>query len=162
MGRSNGYRPKAAVRKEVLALRAKLAECRDYEWVKAGMIMEHITGLLGHSGGPMNGKIEPRVCRHCKYYGHTRQWCPKYKADVQAREEREIAELLEEDRCLFEKFKDVVRVPYDPTKSGQALTFDEIAQPYTLSPYCGPIVGVRGEEHHGKWTFDEDGYVVAR
>jgi len=100
MGRSNGYRPKAAVRDEVLALRAKLAELTDDQWQKASCIMDNITALLGKRCGPSNGKIEPRACRYCHHYGHTRQWCPKRLAAITAREEREADELLAEDRAL--------------------------------------------------------------
>lgn len=163
MGRSNGYRPKAAVRTEVLALRAKLAECRDDQWVKASMIMDNITTLLGYSGGPMHGKIEPRACKYCKYYGHTRQYCPKFKAAKERQLQREYEAILEEDQALFDQHREPVKVaPYDPTKGGQALTFDELGMPYTINTHCGAIVGVRGDRHYGKWTFDEMGRVVAR
>ena len=123
MGRCNGYRPKAAVRKEVMQLRARLAECREEQWVRAGMIMDSITALLEESGGPMGGKINPRSCKYCRYYGHTRQWCKKRIADEAAQEEREIEAMLREDKERFEKNAEVEvdRPPYDPTKSGQAL-----------------------------------------
>ena len=100
MGRSNGYRPKAAVRKDVLALRAQLAELTDDQWQKASCIMQNITSLLGHAGGPMGGKIETRACKYCHHYGHTRQWCPKRKAADAAREEREFKRIMAEDEAL--------------------------------------------------------------
>ena len=84
------------MRKEVLELRARLSELQDDQWVKASYIMQEITSLLGHNYGPMGGKIEPRACRYCHYYGHTRQWCPKLKE----REEREYARILAEDQAL--------------------------------------------------------------
>lgn len=99
MARSNGYRPRAAVRTEVLALRAQLAELTDDQWMKASCIMQNITSLLGHTGGPMNGKIEPRACRYCRHYGHTRQWCKKRLAVLKAREERELDAIAAEDRA---------------------------------------------------------------
>ena len=100
MGRSNGYRPKAAVREEVLALRARLAELTDDQWQKASCIMQNITSLLGHDYGPMGGKIEPRACKFCHHFGHTRQWCPKRIAADAAREEREYAQIMAEDEAL--------------------------------------------------------------
>ena len=100
MGRSNGYRPKVAVRKEVLELRARLGELRDDQWQRASCIMQNITSLLGHDYGPMGGKIEPRACRFCHYYGHTRQWCPKRIAAEAKREEREYEKILKEDAAL--------------------------------------------------------------
>lgn len=159
MGRSNGYRPKVAVKKEVMALRARLEECRDDQWQKAGMIMDQITMLLGHAYGPMNARIEPRACRYCHYYGHTRQWCKKRIAA----EERQMEALLAEDQKMLAARVEMPEVPpYDPTKGGQALHFDELGIPYTLDPDCGPLVGGRGDAHHGKWTFDEDGGVTLR
>ncbi len=101
MARSRGYRPKAAVRAEIVALRARLSELHEYEWQKANMIMENITSLLGHSGGPSGGHIAPRACRYCRYYGHTKQWCPKRERDLAIGEERQRDKLLEEDRKYF-------------------------------------------------------------
>jgi len=158
MGRSYGYRPKAATRTEVLELRAQLAMLRDVDWVRAGMIMDHITALLGHTGGPMAGKIAPRSCRYCRYYGHTKQWCKKRLADEKEREEREMDALLAEDRKLFAQYSDA---PI-PTTSGQSLTFDALRIPYTLQPDIGPVVGLRGEEHAGEWTWDASGALTRR
>ena len=163
MGRSSGYRPRVAVRKEILFLRAELAKLQDDEWVKAGMIMQELTKLLGHTGGPMGGRIEPRACRYCHYFGHTRQWCKKRIADEEERERREIEAMLKEDEALFSSIQEPqTREPYEPTRCKQALTFDELQIPYTISPYCGPIIGVPGGDHAGMWTFDTNGEVVSR
>ena len=96
MGRSNGYRPKAAVREKVLILRERLSELTDDQWVKATYIMQEITQLLGHSYGPTGGKIEPRVCRFCRHYGHTRQHCKIMKQAIADREQREMEALSKE------------------------------------------------------------------
>ena len=93
MGRSSGYRPKAANRKVVMALRERLAECRDDQWVKAQYIMDEITTALGVPCGPMRAKIEPRACKFCHYYGHTSQHCKKrqrMQSDVEAAEWRAL------------------------------------------------------------------------
>ena len=82
MGRSNGYRPTNANRAEVNALRARLRSTPGDEWRKAGMIMQQITAILGHRGGPMGGTIKPRACSYCDFYGHTRQWCPNRPTDA--------------------------------------------------------------------------------
>lgn len=99
MGRSNGYRPRKAVEEEVKFWRDKLNACHSSQWQKAGLYMQNITALLGHSGGPMQGRINPRACKVCHYYGHTKQWCPVKKA----RDEREAERVLKEDRAYFEK-----------------------------------------------------------
>ena len=158
MPRSSGYRPKAAVREEVLELRALLATLREVEWVKAGIVMQRITSLLGHSYGPMNGKIQPRACRYCHYYGHTRQWCPaRIDADEAAKQR-----LLDEDEKLRQYCETIERPtePYDATKTPQARVFDELGIPYSVHKSCGPVVGARGDTHAGKWTFDASGVVV--
>lgn len=97
MPRCNGYRPKAEVRDEVTELRARLAELTDDKWAQASSIMHKITLLLGHTGGPMGGKIEPRVCKYCKHYGHTRQWCKVRIAREQEQYDRECDALLAEE-----------------------------------------------------------------
>lgn len=159
MGRSNGYRPKAAVREEVLALRARLSLLDSSQWQKASMIMDQITTLLGHTGGPMGAKIEPRACRCCHYYGHTRQHCPRIK-----RMEEEAADrLLREDEQYFAMCAQIEPPPpYDPLQCPQARTFDANRMPFTVDPDLGPLVGERGGTHHGQWTFAPDGAVVAR
>ena len=75
MGRSNGYRPTKANEKVIMRLRAKLGKVRASEWQKASCIMQEITGILGHRGGPGNSMIQPRACTACGFYGHTKQWC---------------------------------------------------------------------------------------
>ena len=75
MGRSNGYRPTKATEKQVMHLRAKLGKVRASEWQRASCIMQEITGILGHRGGPGNSMIQPRACTACGFYGHTKQWC---------------------------------------------------------------------------------------
>lgn len=163
MGRSNGYRPNKEQRDEVLQWRYVLSTITIDDWVLAGFIMGRITSLLGYTGGPMGGKIEPRACRFCSYYGHTRQWCKKRIALKEEREAREIQAMLDEDREYASQFEEPVqREPYDATKSNQACTFDQLGIPYSVSPYCGPIVGARGGPHAGKWTYDDCGEVVER
>lgn len=157
MPRSSGYRPKAAVREEILELRERLSNLRSSEWAKAGRIMDQITSLLGHRHGPMRGKIAPRACKYCGYFGHTRQWC----AARLAAEATQLERMRKEDAALFAKFEHVQeKPPYDARTSPQALTFDSMRMPYTIDPMLGPLVGVRGEVHGGKWTFDANGEVT--
>jgi len=98
MGRSSGYRPRNCNRAEVEELRRQLATTHADQWQKAKCLMDEITRVLGHRGGPMGGNIAPRACKYCHYYGHTRQFCSKLREDSAMRErigyDREIA-LLE-------------------------------------------------------------------
>lgn len=77
MGRSNGYRPTNANRAEVDALREQLNRTPGNKWRTADAIMQEITTLLGHKVGPGRGRIKPRACAVCDYFGHTKQWCPR-------------------------------------------------------------------------------------
>ena len=159
MGRCNGYRPTKANREEYEKLRAALHQLDSSQWVKASYIMREITALLGHAGGPMNGKIEPRACRYCGYFGHTRQFCKARLAHEEAKKER----LLEEDRRHFEMVKARPLPPrHDPYTMGQAKTFNDLRIPFTVDPDLGAMVGVRGEAHDGLWTYDAEGRVTLR
>ncbi len=137
MGRSNGYRPKKAVREEVLFWREELAKCDSSEWLRANRIMQEITTLLGHAMGPGNGKIEPRACKWCGFYGHTRQWCPKFKAAEQA----SIDQLLKEDdavHTLLAKPRYVQK--YDPYNDCQAATFKRLGLKFRVDPDLGAVL----------------------
>ena len=137
MGRSNGYRPKKAVREEVMQLRARLNSLRDSEWVQAGLIMQRITSLLGHSNGPSNGRIEPRACRYCRYYGHTRQWCPARKEDEEAALQRAFEQAQKEDAEIEAK----ISIPPPRAKiSKQEAFFIEYGIPYMIDPVLGPVL----------------------
>jgi hypothetical protein len=168
MGRANGYRPNKKDRKEVGELREALAMLRDDQWIRAGFIMREITLVLGYTGGPMGGMIQPRACKYCSYYGHTRQYCKRRIAAVEEREAYETQAMLNEDYILASKYEHfTVRVKYDPTQSAQALDFDELGIPYTVSPYCGALYGARNDteayaNHAGKWTYDSAGNTILR
>lgn len=152
MPRCNGYRPTKAVRKEVQELRAQLATLTTDRWVKASYIMQNITALLGHSGGPSGGSIQPRACRYCHYFGHTKQWCPARERNEKLR----AAQLIREDEVHFEKVQAIAKVPrkpYEPSKSSQALHLDEIGVPWKIHPDCGVTLAAPGDVCAGKWQF---------
>lgn len=92
MPKCNGYRPKNEVKEQVNQLRAKLSELTSDDWQYASMIMHDITALMGHNHGPSRGAIEPRACRFCHYYGHTKQHCWRKKQHEEAIVDREILE----------------------------------------------------------------------
>ena len=118
MGRSNGYRPKKAVKEEVMRLRAKLGELNTQEWAQAQVLMNHITALMNVKGGPEGAMIIPRACRYCGYYGHTKQFCKK-----RIEKQRRCYD-LECDKLLAE---DVDMMPTEP-KDERALRFDAIEE----------------------------------
>ena len=95
---------------------------------------------------------------------HTQQWCKRRMEYQKLCEEYEIERMLKEDADLKARYEHVQteREPYDATKTAQARCFDELRMPFTVRPDIGAVVGVVGEPHHGKWTFDASGGVVAR
>lgn len=149
-----------AVKEEVDALRAQLAECNTSQWQRACALMENITTLMGHRGGPMGAKINPRACRVCGYFGHTKQFCPVAKRQ----EDAYFDEILNEEalyrKRVLEKALNVVREPYDVTKSAQAKTFDELGLPYTTDPDLGALISFEKAAHRGAWTYDSEGCLV--
>ena len=104
MGRSNGYRPTKAQKKVVDELRLRLGQTRKDDWQKARCLMQEIAIHLGVRGGPMGGQVNPRACKYCHYYGHTKQWCPKRVAMEKEREEKELDELLQEARAEMQAY----------------------------------------------------------
>jgi len=94
MARSSGARPKKAVRAKVVALRERLSTIPSHKWITAQSIMDEITDLCGVSG-PSGGKMVPRACRTCGFFGHTTQHCEvRHALDAQMTErelERERA-----------------------------------------------------------------------
>lgn len=91
MGRSSGARPKKAVRTQVNELKRRLGECRNDQWQRAQCIFDEICALC-EVKGPSNGKMVPRSCRICGYYGHTAQYCPVDEARVLRQLKREAAQ----------------------------------------------------------------------
>lgn len=166
MCRSNGYRPKAAVREAVAKQRALLAQCPESQWVRAGMYMDNITTLLGVAHGPSRARVQPRACRYCRFYGHTRQWCKKKAADEKMWAEFEVERLLAEHATYLQtaaasEVDATAEEVYEPVKSPQARAFDRMRMPFTVDTNLGPMVGVPGGRHDGAWTFNADRCVVS-
>ena len=140
MGRSSGYRARAENREEVEELRAKLATLQSYEWQKASIVMDQITTLLGYTGGPSHCSIQPRACRYCQYYGHTRQHCKRKKRD----EEREVERMImqhKRERMNVEVKKEV-KLPWWQ-RATQEEWFDELGIKYYYDSdqwYMGPVI----------------------
>jgi hypothetical protein len=84
--------------------------------------MQNITQLMGHSGGPMGAKIEPRSCKYCHYFGHTRQFCKKRAAD----EEREVKRLLREHGDCATKLAQIAEGPWVKWCGAAEATYAEL------------------------------------
>lgn len=91
---SRGYRETAQNRESMRYLRGELAKCHKSEWVKAHCIMQAIAILAPSHSGPSGVIVQPRTCSYCKFYGHSRNHCARYKQDEDARN----AALLEHER----------------------------------------------------------------
>lgn len=153
MPRSLGYRPRNDVRDEVMALRSQLGELTTQHWQQASMIMHQIAVLTGKCNGPSGGSVEPRACKYCGYFGHTRQWCPRREKD----DDRKADKLLDADQEYARRVRARVaamsREPYNVLTSAQAKTFDRLGIPWTVDDDCGAIVAARGDKCYGKWSF---------
>ena len=89
MAKSSGARPKKAVRAQVMALRAKLALVPSDKWQRAQAIFDEICALC-EVNGPSNGRMVPRSCKVCGFYGHTKQFCPVWIRKKERMTAREI------------------------------------------------------------------------
>ena len=133
MPRSLGYRPRSKVRAEVQELRDRLGKTKRYEWQKAGAILEQIAALCGSSTGPMGGKINPRCCKRCDYYGHSSDRCPlRYDSEIS----KEARWKAAQDRHYAERAAARAREVPD----GQARWFEQNGIPYVRDPIVGAIL----------------------
>lgn len=109
MGRSSGYRPTKEQEADVLALRAELAKLNGSDWQKASRIMMQITHRIGKRTGPMGGAIQPRTCKFCGYYGHTKQHClrreaaEERQAQIESRKDAREHQARQLEKELFER-----------------------------------------------------------
>lgn len=92
MARSSGYRATKENKEEIAVLRLELSRMQVDEWVRAGLIMQEIARLSGKIIGPSGGMVRPRVCKHCKFYGHTKNYCKLRKFEEQAALDWEISQ----------------------------------------------------------------------
>lgn len=91
MGRSNGYRATKKNAEQVAELRRQLSELRSDRWQQASHIMQCIVEITGGKG-PSGAMVEPRACKYCGYFGHTRQHCAKRLEAEEAANEKENIE----------------------------------------------------------------------
>lgn len=149
MGRGKGYRPTKATRKHVHFWRRELAKLRSDEWIKAGMIMQEIVRILGIEMGPGNGRIEPRVCSYCDYFGHTKLWCKKREADLADAEAhatkivRRENDALERAVAAMQRRSEAIDTYLRDQCGGrhpQAAFFEDNGIPYRVDPDLGPIL----------------------
>ena len=152
MARSKGYRPTKQNAEEVLALRAKLAECRYTEWQRASCLMAQIADLT-QGGGPSGGAVVPRACKYCGYYGHTRQHCQLMYRDEEAETERV---LLRDEWQRAQLRAHFMRPPPEPLpwqRATQEEWFDELGIPWERDVHIGPTLLEPGKDGgQGKWV----------
>lgn len=105
MGRSGsvGCRAKAHNREAAAALRERLGRVPAHKWQRAQCIMDELAELTG-AKGPMGGNMVPRACRYCGFFGHTRQFCKRLKADEEAELER-LAAMCDEEREVLRGYE---------------------------------------------------------
>lgn len=150
MGKCNGYRPKKENAEKVQELRQLLSTTHRSQWQKANHIIQEITELCGHMGGPSNGMITARSCKYCRFYGHTYQYCQMRLRDEEAESERILlADKMDREEREKERMKQKKR-----EGKTQDEWFDEMGIPYYRDPKIGPILTNTGGD--GKWVYCED------
>ena len=150
MAKSKGYRVRVYNREEICELRRKLGECHKTQWQRASHIMQRIAELTPNHIGPSGSRVEPRSCRYCGYYGHTRQHCEKRQADEAEAVDREI-EREAERRAGLRREKQV------QSSVTQESIFDSLGIPYTRDPLIGPIWAIEEGEGDGLYKIIREG-----
>ena len=135
MGRTSGYRPKLAQAAEVAVLRERLGTLRGSDWQKATILMRQITLLCGRRGGPMGGQIQPRLCKHCDHFGHTKQFCAIKKSADNRAVAREIdRDAKERDMADWEAKERLERRNGMHLRKGTEELFAELGWEYAPHP----------------------------
>lgn len=151
MARSQGYRASKENKAQVALLRAKLAECRSSQWQRAGAIMQDITALTSKGGtGPSGSRVEPRSCKYCGYYGHTKQHCKRKQSDEDLTTDYLIAQWSRERTQTRRVIPS--ELPWYQRPS-QADWFDEAKIPWYMDRHVGPLPlsdSMNGGD--GKWV----------
>ena len=140
---SQGCRPKKAVAKEVGELRARLSECHTGQWRKAQCIFDQMAALTAKQG-PMGGKMVPRACRYCGYYGHSRQHCPRIKQLEDEAVEAELRKIAQ-----FKPF-----VPTTDEEKAWCALIDEHDRVYKELCDMGPANGKEWGDEEWKQAWD--------
>lgn len=162
MARSSGYRANKESAARVAELRAKLGECNYSQWQRASCIMQEIAALTStHNtgSGPSNARVEPRACKYCGYYGHTKQHCQKRERDEEASEEAAYQRMMLQER-QYQLEKEEQRQRYAAPKelpwyqrASQADVYDEMKVPWYRDKWVGPMVVSPGKDGgQGKWV----------
>ena len=150
MARSSGYRANKDNREELAKLRARLAKCKSSKWQRATMIMQEIVSLTGKSMGPSGGMVEPRACKFCGYFGHTRQHCERRMREERLALESYMKQCRREDEER-ERERKMRAVRCGPSEEEM---LDELGLPWERSKerwWMGAEV-ICGDGGHGKWV----------
>lgn len=150
MARSKGYRAKQGSGAEVAALRAKLRQCRSAQWQRAACIMAQIVELTNNVHGPSGGSVQPRACRYCGYFGHTRQHCQERLRDEEADLERELLRDVRERAIRTQPAALPKKLPWWQ-RATQEAWFDELGVPYHRDALLG-VTMLEGEGGEGMWV----------
>ena len=102
--------------------------------------MAEIVELTGGNLGPSGGSVEPRACKYCGFYGHTRQHCEK-------RRRRELAsienEICKHKREMKQRARVIVKeLPWWQRRS-QSEWFDELGIPWYMDECLGAMPTVK-------------------
>lgn len=89
-GKSKGYRLNKQNKERMEYLRGELSKCHRSEWLVAASIFQEIRILSGNRD-ILHSFAQPRSCKFCGYFGHTKQHCAVRKQEEDNALAREIA-----------------------------------------------------------------------
>ena len=151
MARSKGYRPRKENKDQLAVLRAELGKLKKAQWQQASRIMHEIAATVGDGTGPTRGKVEPRACKFCGFYGHTSQHCAARKArdidGVNAEIKRDKAEGAA--AAVLRQRQRLRDVPYPGRLGSQEEIFEMMGVRWVRDPIVGPLLALPWEASDG-------------
>tara|TARA_R100000951_G_scaffold114647_1_gene120069 strand:- start:281 stop:673 length:393 start_codon:yes stop_codon:yes gene_type:complete len=121
--------------------------------------MQDIVRVAGKQTGPSGSMVEPRACKYCGYYGHTRQHCQTRLRDEEASAEAYVLQWQQEQMQLQEerdkwKRDEAKELPWYQRESQEAW-FDELGVPWYRDKHVGALPLSPGKDGaQGKWVWD--------
>ena len=137
----------------IQSLRDELGTLTADKWQRAGFLMDRICAISGRTNS-LNGRVNPRVCKECGYFGHTKERCSKRLKRLEAQVEDELyREKIRREEVPHQGFLDRKR---KAAYMSQAEAFDSLQIPWYKDSekwYMGAIQLSPGRDGgEGRWV----------
>ena len=140
-----------AKREAIAPLREELGKLQGDRWQRACYIMDQIVAITERKP-KMGGHVCPRVCKHCGYYGHTKEHCTVREQWLEMQTQREVERDKEEREAKCRKVERPKELQWFQ-RASQADWFDEWRLPWYKDPWLGPMLLSPGKDGgEGKWA----------